>query len=159
MDKRSPLTALLWSFAAAGLGQLYNRDYIIAFALLGWEAILNLMSHLNRSLFYTFQGKFIHAHDVVNYEWGVFYPSIWAFSMWQAYNCARNKKEGGTSKKPELTGLFLGAVVGMNTGVMFPLSVTSYIGIQMFFSPVISGTSIRILGAFLGYQTEKWIKK
>lgn len=86
---KSPVAAMLWSFALPGFGQLYNRDYIIGLLLVVWEIIINLYSNLNLALMHSFHWDFEQAHDIINYEWGLFYPSVFAFSLWHAYNKAK----------------------------------------------------------------------
>lgn len=157
-NDKSPVAALLWSFACAGFGQLYNRDYIIAFTLLALELFINFNSNLNLSLEYTFQGEFKKAHEITNFEYGLFYPSLWGFSMWQAYNKARKINNDNSPTKPNLTGLFFGSVAGMNIGLIsfvgngFPFS-------SLFQSPVIAGIAGGALGGVIGHFAESLRKK
>lgn len=148
MDKeyKSPVAAMLWSFALPGFGQLYNRDYFIGVILLIIEFSTNLFSHLNLSILHTFHAELKNAHDVVNFEHGLFYPSIWAYSMWQAYN--RAQTINGKCSKVYFTGLFFGLVAGMNIGLFAH---------HLLVSPIYSGLSIGIAGALLGHLTEKII--
>ncbi|WP_404330089.1 hypothetical protein [Mesobacillus maritimus] len=68
---KSPIAAMLWSIALPGLGQLYNRDYITAFLLLSLEFLINLYSNLNLAIIYSFNGDYRLAHEIINYEWGL----------------------------------------------------------------------------------------
>ncbi|UOR13510.1 hypothetical protein [Halobacillus amylolyticus] len=143
---QSPWAALLWSFALPGFGQLYNRDYFIALVLITLELSVNFLSNLNLSLLHTFHGDLVRAHDVVNFEHGLFYPSIWGFSMWQAFNKA--KRMNGEHSKVYLTGLIFGLVAGMNIGLFTqPILIT----------PVYSGLAIGAVGGMIGYISEKVI--
>lgn len=87
-EYKSPITALSWSLMMCGFGQFYNGQYIFGMVLLLCEGMVNVLSKLNVSILHSFHGKFQMAHDVVSYQWGIFYPSIYGFSMWQAYNKA-----------------------------------------------------------------------
>ncbi|UOQ91547.1 hypothetical protein MUO14_13260 [Halobacillus shinanisalinarum] len=145
---QSPWAALLWSFALPGFGQLYNRDYIIAFTLIALELIINYLSNLNLSILHTFHGHFAHSHSVVKFQHGLFYPSIWGFSMWQAFNKA--KRMNGDGSKVYLTGLLFGLVAGMN------ISLFAH---HILPSPVYSGLATGVIGAAIGNIAEKLINK
>ncbi|UOR12628.1 DUF5683 domain-containing protein [Halobacillus amylolyticus] len=150
---KSPISALLWSMAFPGLGQLYNKEYVIGLVFIGLEVYFNLMSNINMSLIYTFKWELHKALAVANIKWGLFYPSIYAFAMWDAFNKAKNInhtldiKNGSSTmaeKRTYYTGLFFGLVVGM----VFGLSINFLI------SPVLSGISTGIVGAILGNLIE-----
>jgi phosphate/sulfate permease len=108
---------------------------------------------------WTLHAEFLKSHDVVNYEWGLFYPSVWGFSMWHAFN--RAKTMNGEWKKAELTGILIGLVAGMNIGLLLhiPAENIPYFTIDIFMSPVISGMVGGLIGALLGYYVEKWYSK
>ncbi|MFD2210922.1 hypothetical protein ACFSMW_14520 [Virgibacillus halophilus] len=161
-NRKSPITALLWSFVMSGFGQLYNRDYVIGFALLVFEVLLNLKSNLNLALKYTFQGHFLLAHQVTNFEWGLFYPSLWAFSMWQAYHHAKEiNTDQGSSANIGLTGMFLGMVVGMNVGLIIGTNKMRlfHMDNNVFASPVINGLFFGMIGALTGTFIQKKMEK
>ncbi|GAB4074131.1 hypothetical protein GCM10028778_16340 [Barrientosiimonas marina] len=148
-QKKSPIVALAWAVGLPGFGQIYNRDYVWALVLMAWELYVNLQAEINLSLYYTIQLDFEQAHDIVNFEWGLFYPSVYAFSMWQAYNQARvlNGKQG-----MDLTGFFVGSVVGMVIGITLYFSWTMH---TPFASPVISGILLGLIAGFIGHLIEK----
>ncbi|MCQ6275417.1 hypothetical protein JMM81_10645 [Bacillus sp. V3B] len=162
---RSPISAILWSIALPGLGQIYNRYYIPAFLLIGLEFLINLYSNLNLAILYSFNGDFLQAHEVINYEWGLFYPSIYGFAIWQAYNHAKAnnyKVEGkGLVKKTYFTGFFFGMVIGMNLGLYWhnhkTLEQVKYLYFLHF--PVYNGLILGLLGALLGALIEKTYRK
>jgi hypothetical protein len=158
IGKKSPWAALLWSLTMAGFGQLYNRDYIIAFALLGSEIIVNFNANLNLSVVYTFHAEFLKSHDVVNYQWALFYPSIWGFGMWQAYNRTRETNSDSKTKKTGLTGLLFGLVSGMNIGLILHVQALEE-EMPIFMSPVINGLTLGVTGALLGHQVAKYIQR
>ncbi|MDC3424327.1 hypothetical protein NC797_07365 [Aquibacillus sp. 3ASR75-11] len=80
---KSPVAALLWSTALPGFGQLYNEDHLLGFILMGWEIAVNFNSNLNLAIMYVLQGDFENAHEVIDYQWGMFYPSVYGFALWQ----------------------------------------------------------------------------
>jgi len=162
---KSPISAMLWSIALPGLGQIYNRDYIPAFLLIGLEFLVSISSNLNLAILYSFNGDFQQAHSVINYQWGLFYPAIYGFSIWQAYNYAKvnnYKGEGnGVLKKTYFTGFFFGFVIGMDLGLFWHdhkiYEEVKYLAILHF--PVFNGLLLGFLGALLGTLIEKTYKK
>lgn len=152
---KSPLAAMIWSIALPGLGQIYNRDYIVGFAVLIGELIINLMANLNLAIFYAFTGNLQLSIQVIDYQWGLFYPSLYAYSIWSAYNRAKeiNHQLSLDETVPEpnstiskYTGCFLGFMLGM------------FFGIHIFYltNPVIGGLLTGIIGGFLGNIVEKY---
>ena len=96
------------------------------------------------------------AHEVLNFKWALFYPSVYAFSMWHAYNRAvymnRALKEKGVLAPKKIThynGLFMGFLLGL------------FFGIQWCFggSPTSGGVSLGLAGALVGLLIEKILAK
>lgn len=85
-EYKCPIAALLWSVTMVGFGQFYNGQYVFGFLLFAGEFVTNVLSELNTSIHESFHGDINNAHNVVNYQWGLFYPSLYGFSIWQAYN-------------------------------------------------------------------------
>ncbi|QKY71513.1 hypothetical protein [Lentibacillus sp. CBA3610] len=156
---KSPVAAMLWSFALPGFGQLYNRDYLLGLLLVAWEIIINLYSNLNIALMHSFHGDFEMAHDIIDYEWGLFYPSVFAFSLWQAYNKAKavtyRQEHQKELKKVYFTGLFFGLTTGMNIGL-----TTHHLyqvkALQFLAFPVFSGLFFGVIGAVIGHLIERF---
>jgi hypothetical protein len=89
-------------------------QYIFGIVLLLLGGSANTLSHLNLAILETFNGDLKAAHDVINYEWGMFYPSIYVFSFWQAYNKAftiNSLLDGEQPKKNYLSGFCVGLVL------------------------------------------------
>ncbi|MFL6560125.1 MAG: hypothetical protein ACJ8MO_28935, partial [Bacillus sp. (in: firmicutes)] len=86
---KSPLAAMLWSCALPGFGQFYNKDYLVGALLIGLEFIVNLNSNLNISLIDSFIGDIHAAHNVIDYRWALFYPSLYGYAIWQSFNSAK----------------------------------------------------------------------
>lgn len=162
-EYKSPIAALLWSIMMVGFGQLYNGQYIFGSLLFFFEIAANGVSNLNLSILHSFHGYAQQAHDVFDHQWGLFYPSSYAFSMWQAYNkaiiinCLQEKKE--PPKETYLTGFFISFVVGMNLGVYYHhyfLNQLPYL--ELFSSLIFNGLLWGIFFGIAGHFIEKYIK-
>jgi hypothetical protein len=57
MHLRSPWIIALWSAIFPGMGHLLLSKYISGFILFAWEVFVNLESHLNLAIYYSFIGK------------------------------------------------------------------------------------------------------
>lgn len=163
IEYKSPIAALLWSFALPGFGQIYNGEVLIGVIFMILELGTNVISNLNLAIFETFHGDFDKAHSVINYNWGMFYPSVWAFSMWQAYNKAKMincKLDNKQFRKSEYTGFFIGAVIGMNFGVYWHLPDFHNGGFFGFLqSPVFFGLILGLCFGYIGHLTEKSVNR
>lgn len=121
------------------------------------EVLINYSSNLNMAIYHTFRGELQQAHKVVHYNWGLFYPSLWGYGMWQAYNqaiCINDTlRENGIKeplKKAKFTGMLFGSVAGMVMGLFSQF---------IFISPVYTGLVIGVIGAIFGHLLEKIIYK
>ncbi|GGB53661.1 hypothetical protein GCM10011409_34110 [Lentibacillus populi] len=159
---KSPIAAMLWSLALPGFGQLYNGDFLLGIILMVWEVILNLQSHLNLGIMYTFKGDFEKVDQLLNFEWGLFYPSVFSFSLWQAYNRAKainhRHQYNKELKRVYLTGFFIGLVTGMNMGINWHEGFLSTIS-PIFETPVFSGIVYGLTCAFVGHLLELGFKR
>lgn len=162
-EYKSPYAAAVWSMVLPGFGQMYNKDYIIGFVLLGFEFLINLYSNLNLALVYSFTGDFSQAHSVIDYSWGMFYPSLYAFSIWQAFNAAKAHNDRFLDhvlkKRTHLTGFFIGLVVGMNCGLFWHdfAFLNQYRFLSILDMPVFNGLLFGLLFGTLGNFLEKTI--
>ncbi|MCI3921207.1 hypothetical protein MO973_13275 [Paenibacillus sp. TRM 82003] len=91
MSKR--IEVLLWSVALPGLGQLLNRQYLKGVLFLGLEFLVNLQSNFNTVILLSFKGQIDQAISQTDYQWLMFYPCLYLFSLWDAYKDA----DGGGS--------------------------------------------------------------
>lgn len=85
MHLRSPLIIAIWSGIFPGLGHLLLSKYIRGFILFGWEILINLESHLNQSIYYSFIGNFDMAKQVLNNRWFLLYIPTFLFAVWDSY--------------------------------------------------------------------------
>jgi hypothetical protein len=86
MTKR--VEVLLWSVALPGFGQMINRKYVKGVAFLGLEFLINLQSNFNVVIQLSFKGQIEKAISQTNYQWLMFYPCLYLFSIWDAYRDA-----------------------------------------------------------------------
>lgn len=93
LDQRTPWNAVLWSALMPGIGQLYIHRIIYAFYLLTWTIVIVYESKLALGLHYLVSGDLHHSTAVLNKEWLLFLPSIYFFSIYDAYvNTVENNK-------------------------------------------------------------------
>ncbi|MGD6943960.1 hypothetical protein ACQCT6_18245 [Cytobacillus gottheilii] len=89
----NPKEKLLWSIAFPGFGQLLNGKYLKGFLFILLEFIINVQSNFNQIIFFSFNGEINKAIEYTDYQWLMFYPCIYFFSMWDAYKDAGGAKE------------------------------------------------------------------
>ena len=149
---KSPVAAMLWSIAFPGMGQLYNRDYLIAFALIILEMVINEMAKVNSAIYFAFTGQLEKSYQVINFQWALYYPSFYSFAIWHAYNSAmtinHHLKMNNIVLPPRTTyfiGLFFGLMVGLNLGLQWSFWV----------NPIFGALSGGLIGATLGHVIEK----
>lgn len=93
LDKRKPWIAAFWSLLMPGVGQLYLHRIVTAtFIILFW-IIVAFNSKILPLLHFTILGHFELARAVVNMQWFLNVPSVYLFSMYDAYvNSVENNK-------------------------------------------------------------------
>jgi hypothetical protein len=64
---------------------LLLSKYLRGFVLFIWEVVINLNSHINLAMIYTFQGKIDMAKDVLNTRWLLIYIPVYLFAIWDSY--------------------------------------------------------------------------
>lgn len=93
MKKMSRLEAVLWNIAFPGFSQLLTGHYLKGVLLVALEFLMNVNSHFNQAIMYSFLGEIEKAEAVLNYEWLMFYPCVYLFSLWDGYRMAMPKEE------------------------------------------------------------------
>lgn len=88
LDQGRPWVAAAWSGLMAGFGHLYNRKGFKGLIILGWAVAILIFSKVDNAIIYTFTGRFDQAREIVNYQWLLFFPSIYVFAIWDTYNDA-----------------------------------------------------------------------
>lgn len=89
----NPKEKLYWSIAFPGFGQFLNGKFLKGIVLLTLEIIINNRSKFNEIIILSFHGKIEEAINRVDYQWLMFYPCIYFFSIWDAYRDAGGAKE------------------------------------------------------------------
>jgi hypothetical protein len=93
LDRRKPSLAIIWSLFVPGLGQLYIHRIITAFFIIVWVMIFAYYSRGLEAISLLFLGKIKQATAVLNIEWLLFFPSIYGFAVFDAYeNTIENNK-------------------------------------------------------------------
>ncbi|NLF27274.1 MAG: hypothetical protein GX592_05195 [Clostridiales bacterium] len=85
MHLRSPMIIALWSAIFPGLGHLLLSKYVSGMILFMWEVLINLKSHLNLSIYYTFTADFEMAKAVLDKRWLMLYIPTYLFAIWDSY--------------------------------------------------------------------------
>jgi hypothetical protein len=159
-EYKSPIAALLWSVSMSGFGQYYNGQYLFGTLLFSVEIVVNVLSNLNTAILLSFNGDYLGAHDVFNAQWGLFYPSTYMFSIWQAYNRAigMNYKQDGRDppKQTYLTGFFFGSTIGMNLGVFWHAHFMDHCCAHILASPIFNGMLFGVLVGVVGHVIERY---
>jgi hypothetical protein len=122
----SGIEKVLWSIAIPGFGQLLNKRYFKGIVLIILEFLINIKANINTAIVLSFLGETELAIKVSNYQWLMFYPCVYLFSIWDAL------RDG--SKDEEKPLLFL------------PFAVSAYIETL----GVIYSKVFRINGVLLG---------
>lgn len=85
MHLRNPVIIGLWSAIFPGLGHLLLSKYISGMLLFMWEVFVNIQSHLNLSIFYTFTLRFEESKAVLDQRWLLLYIPTYLFAIWDSY--------------------------------------------------------------------------
>lgn len=85
------LEAILWSIALPGFAQLLNKRFLKGIVFIILELLVNVNSHFNLVIIYSFQGNIREAIEATNYQWLMFYPCLYMFAMWDAYKDAEGE--------------------------------------------------------------------
>lgn len=86
LDRGTPWLAAFWSALLPGFGHLYNGRSTKGVILLAWTVVIIYFSHVNDAIIATFTGRLGQINDMVNFQWLLFYPSIYLFAIWDSYN-------------------------------------------------------------------------
>ncbi|MFC2950014.1 hypothetical protein [Virgibacillus sediminis] len=119
--KSRKLEVLLWSIALPGFGQLLNGKYIKGILLIGLEFLINVMGNFNTIIILSLNFKIEEAIAETNYMWLMFYPCLYFFSIWDAYNDA-----GGGKDKPFAYLPLVFSAYFVTTGLIFSPKFTLF---------------------------------
>jgi hypothetical protein len=93
MKKLTKSEALLWSIALPGFGQLLIGHYFKGGLFVFLEFLINVCSHFNLAIMYSFLWEIDRAFNVIDYQWLMFYPCLYMFAMWDSYRHAMPEEE------------------------------------------------------------------
>ncbi|MFD1781717.1 hypothetical protein ACFSFW_24020 [Fredinandcohnia salidurans] len=113
----NPKEKLLWSIAFPGFGQLLNGKYLKGIIFITLEFIINVQSQFNQIIYFSFNGEISKAIEHTEYQWLMFYPCIYFFSMWDAY------KDAGGGKEPYSYLPFAMSAFFVTVGLMYSAKV------------------------------------
>jgi TM2 domain-containing membrane protein YozV len=86
------LEKLLWSIAIPGFGQLLNKKYFKGIILIALEFLINTKANINTIIVSSFYGQTELAVQQANYQWLMFYPCVYMYSIWDAFRDGREKE-------------------------------------------------------------------
>lgn len=93
LQTRNPWMAVFWAAMLGGAGHFHNMQLLKGTVLMGWYLVVAIKSGLNIALYHTLTGEFDLAKQVVDYEWLLFWPSVYLFNIWDAYHdCVEQNK-------------------------------------------------------------------
>lgn len=113
----NPKEKLLWSIAFPGFGQLLNGKYLKGIIFITLEFIINVQSKFNQIIYFSFNGEIRKAIEHTEYQWLMFYPCIYFFSMWDAF------KDAGGGKEPYSYLPFAMSAFFVTVGLMYSAKV------------------------------------
>ncbi len=115
---------LIWSIALPGFGQILNGDFVKGTLFILLEIIINVLSNFNEVIYLSFNGQIEESIQQANYQWLLFYPCLYFFSMWDAF------KNAGGGKEPYSFLPFLFSAYLVTVGIMYSAKVRLF-GILM----------------------------
>lgn len=89
----SGLEKALWSIAIPGFGQFLNKKYLKGIVLIALEFFINIKAKINMAIVLSFLGRTEEAVEVSNYQWLMFYPCVYLYSIWDAYRDGSEERE------------------------------------------------------------------
>ncbi len=85
LDKREPVTALCWSVIAPGLGHLYIHKVLTGFFIFAFTIFMVHFSHIPVAIHYLVLGNLPKSKAVLDMQWALYIPSIYAYIFYDAY--------------------------------------------------------------------------
>lgn len=88
LTRRNPVVCAAWAALMSGLGHLQCNRIFKAVILIGWYLTIVMKSGLSQAAVHTFLGQFAKAKEGIDYQWLLFWPSIYIFGIVDAYSDA-----------------------------------------------------------------------
>ena len=111
---------LMWSIALPGFGQYLNGKYFKGTVLLILEFLINVQANFNQVILLSFHGEIGEAIDHVDYQWLMFYPCLYFFSIWDAV------KDSGGGKDPYSFLPYVFSAFFVTVGLIFSSNLTIF---------------------------------
>jgi hypothetical protein len=141
MKENRKAEVLFWSIALPGFGQYLNGKILKGTVLIILEFLVNVKSGLNHAILPSFYGDIQAAISHVNFQWLMFYPCLYLFSMWDAYRDA-----GGGEDPFAFLPFVFSAFIGTIGVVYSPVFNINGIYLGVIWLPIF----FLILGVFIG---------
>ncbi|MGJ7919651.1 hypothetical protein [Neobacillus sp. LXY-4] len=93
MKKQGKLEAILWNVAMPGFSQIISGQILKGLFLVISEMVINIMGNFNEIIMYSFLWEIERAFKTANYQWLMFYPCFYMFSLWDGYRNAMPETE------------------------------------------------------------------
>lgn len=93
MKRQGKLEAVLWNIAMPGFSQLISGQIVKGIFLVLSEMYINVYSHFNKIIMYSFLWEIDKAIITANYQWLMFYPCFYMFALWDAYRFSMPEDE------------------------------------------------------------------
>lgn len=139
----------MWSIALPGFGQYLNGKYFKGTVLLILEFLINVQANFNQVILLSFHGEIGDAIKHAEYQWLMFYPCLYFFSMWDAV------KDAGGGKDPYSFLPYVFAAFFVTVGLIFSSNL-------MIFGVLLGPVWLPILfvfpGIIIGFITKEIIK-
>jgi hypothetical protein len=145
MNKRI-FEKLIWSIALPGFGQYLNGKFFKGTIFLILEFLINVQSHFNQIILLSFHGEIDDAIKHADYQWLMFYPCLYFFSMWDAVKDAGGGK-GDYSYLPYVFAAFF-----VTVGLILSSNFTIF---GMLFGPVWLPMLFVLPGIMFGFICRK----
>ncbi len=85
LQKRNPSHAIIWSFLAPGFSYIYLNRIPSGFIVTFWFVIFTYMSNVLSAVFYTMVGDFSSATTSIDFQWFLYIPSFYLFTIYNSY--------------------------------------------------------------------------
>jgi hypothetical protein len=143
---KSIFEKLIWSIALPGFGQYLNGKYFKGTVFLILEFLINIQSNFNKVILISFQGDIDNVVKYTNYQWLMFYPCLYFFSMWDAV------KDAGGGKDPDSYLPYAFAAFFVTVGLIFSSNLTIF---GVLFGPVLLPILFVFPGILIGFLIKK----
>lgn len=151
MKNNSHIDKVLWSIALPGFGQILNRKLVKGILFIALELLINVKANLNIAIVLSFRGNTIEAVNKTNFEWLMFYPGLYMYSIWDAYRDA-----GGSNNSYEFLPYVFPVFSGVIGVVYSPAFKINGILLGPVWLPIICLVLGAVIGTFMKYFITKY---